>query len=224
MSALAHNFEEEGVPAVTVSLIRLHSEKIGPPRALWVPFELGRPLGAPKDEQFQICVITAALRLLETAPGPAVLEDFPDDDPTANDLPGWRPPGDFTAGAIDIGERETLERALRQEVLAIAPFHERFVAANRRTAIGLSRLSIDDCARLLAAGLAGTLPVSPRSVGEPGTGAALGRRRPESVLSRGDVGGWHHAVKPADAELVLGSDARGPRYHCLTPATARKRR
>ena len=167
MSALAHNFEEEGVPAVTVSLIRLHSEKIGPPRALWVPFELGRPLGAPKDEQFQICVITAALRLLETAPGPAVLEDFPDDDPTANDLPGWRPPGDFTAGAIDIGERETLERALRQEVLAIAPFHERFVAANRRTAIGLSRLSIDDCARLLAAGLAGTLPVSPDPSASP---------------------------------------------------------
>ena len=167
MSALAHYLEEEGVPAVAISLIRLHSEKIGPPRALWVPFELGRPLGAAKDEQFQIRVITAALRLLETAPGPAVLEDFPDDDPTANDLPGWRPPGDFTAGAIDIGERETLERALRQEVLAIAPFHERFVAANRRTAIGLSRLSIDDCARLLAAGLAGTLPVSPDPSASP---------------------------------------------------------
>jgi len=161
VSALAHYLEEEGVPSVAISLIRLHSEKIGPPRALWVPFELGRPLGAPKDEQFQIRVITRALRLLECASGPAVLEDFPEDDPTAVNLPGWRPPFDFTAGSIDIGEREVLEHALRQEALAVAPFHERFVAANRRTTIGLSGLSIDDCARLLAACLAGSFPANP---------------------------------------------------------------
>jgi hypothetical protein len=167
VSALAHNFEEEGVPAVAISLIRLHSEKIGPPRALWVPFELGRPLGAPKDEQFQIRVITRALRLLETAPGPAVLEDFPDDDPTANDLPDWRPAFDFTAGSIDIGKREVLEHALRQELLAIAPFHERFVAASRRTTIGLSDLSIDDCAELLADCLAGSFPANPDPSANP---------------------------------------------------------
>jgi hypothetical protein len=158
VSALAHYLEEEGVPTVAISLIRLHSEKIGPPRALWVPFELGRPLGAPNDEQFQIRVIARALRLLECAPGPALLDDFPDDDPTAVDLPGWRLPFAFTAGSIDIGEREVLEHALRQEVLAVAPHHERFVAANRRTTIGLSGLSIDDCARLLADCVAGSSP------------------------------------------------------------------
>jgi hypothetical protein len=103
VSALAHYLEEEGVPTVAISLIRLHTEKVGPPRALWVPFELGRPLGAPKDEKFQLRVITAALRLLEAAPGPVVLEDFPDDDPTAVDLPGWQPPFDLTAGEIDVG-------------------------------------------------------------------------------------------------------------------------
>ena len=161
MSALAHYLEEAGVPTVAISLIRLHSEKIGPPRALWVPFELGRPLGAASDEKFQSRVIAAALGLLETAPGPAVLEDFPDDDPTAIDLPGWRPPFDIAAGSIAIGEREALEQALRQEVLAIAPFHERFVAVNRRTTIGISGLTIDDCARLLSAHIAGSLPATP---------------------------------------------------------------
>jgi hypothetical protein len=166
VSALAHYLEEEGVPAVAISLIRLHSEKIGPPRALWVPFELGRPLGAPKDEQFQIRVITRALRLLECAPGPAVLEDFPNDDPTAVDLPDWRPGFDFT-GSIDIGKREVLEHALRQELLAIAPFHERFVAASRRTTIGLSGLSIDDCAELLADCLAGSFPANPDPSANP---------------------------------------------------------
>jgi hypothetical protein len=172
VSALAHYFEDEGVPAVAVSLIRLHSEKIGPPRALWVPFELGRPLGAANDEEFQLRVIAAALGLLETAHGPAVLEDFPDDDPTAIDWPGWQPPLDFTAGSIDVGDSGALEQALRREVRAIAPFHERFVAANRRTTIGLSGLSIDDCARLLSAYLAGASPAGP----DPSTSAVQALR------------------------------------------------
>jgi hypothetical protein len=161
VSALAHYLEDEGVPTVAISLIRLHTEKIGPPRALWVPFELGRPLGAPRNETFQTHVITAALRLLEAAPGPVVLEDFPEDDPTATDVPGWKPPFDLAPGAPDIGDVASLDRALRQEVLAIAPFHARFVAANRRTTIGLSGLGIDDCAGLLAACLAGPPPASP---------------------------------------------------------------
>jgi hypothetical protein len=52
VSALAHYLQEEAVPAVTISLIRLHTEKVRRPRALWVPFELGRPLGAPRNEAF----------------------------------------------------------------------------------------------------------------------------------------------------------------------------
>jgi len=161
VSALAHYLEDEGVPTVAISLIRLHTAKIGSPRALWVPFELGRPLGAPRDETFQTRVITAALRLLEAAPGPVVLEDFPDDDPTAIDLPGWQPPFDLMAGALETGNRATLEHALGQEVLAIAPFYERFVAANRRTTIGLSGLAVDECVGFLAAFLAGSPPASP---------------------------------------------------------------
>ncbi len=160
MSALAHYLEAEGVPAVAISLIRLHTEKVRPPRALWVPFELGRPLGAPNDPTFQTRVIAAALGLLEAASGPVVLEDFPEDDPTAVDVPGWRPPFDLTAGMPNLADGAALARALRQEVLAIAPFHERFVASNGRTTIGLSGLTIDECAARLAASLSGPLPDS----------------------------------------------------------------
>ena len=35
----------------------MHSEIIRPPRALWVPFILGRPLGKPGDEAFQLAVV-----------------------------------------------------------------------------------------------------------------------------------------------------------------------
>ena len=77
---LAHFLEEEGLPTTQVSLIRLHTEKTKPPRALWVPFEFGRPFGVPNGPAFQKRVLLAALALL-VAPGGPVLEDFPEDAP-----------------------------------------------------------------------------------------------------------------------------------------------
>ncbi|PON16301.1 hypothetical protein C2W62_19225 [Candidatus Entotheonella serta] len=62
--------------------MREHTAGMRPPRFLWVPFELGRPLGAPNVPDFQRRVIVAALQLLEAARGP-VLADFPEDAPTA---------------------------------------------------------------------------------------------------------------------------------------------
>ena len=46
-----------------------------PPRALAVPFELGRPFGAPNEVEFQRKVLHNCLELLERESGP-VLEDF----------------------------------------------------------------------------------------------------------------------------------------------------
>ncbi len=51
-----------------------------PPRALWVSFPLGRPLGIPGDAKFQHEVVSAALGLLDNPGGP-VLADFPKDVP-----------------------------------------------------------------------------------------------------------------------------------------------
>ena len=81
MSALGHYIEEEGVPTVAISLVRQQTENTRPPRALWVPFELGRPFGPPNERPFQRRVVLAALRLIERPTGPVILEDFPDDDP-----------------------------------------------------------------------------------------------------------------------------------------------
>ena len=77
MSALGHYLEEEGLATVAISLIRPQTEKTKPPRALWVPFELGRPFGPPSDADFQQRVILAALGLLERTDGPVLIEDFP---------------------------------------------------------------------------------------------------------------------------------------------------
>lgn len=81
MGALGHYLEEEGVATTQISLIREHTESIRPPRALWVPFELGRPLGRPGDAGFQLDVLRAALILLESPTGP-VLRDYPGEAPS----------------------------------------------------------------------------------------------------------------------------------------------
>lgn len=83
MGALAHYIEPKGISTTQISLIREHTEIIRPPRALWVPFELGRPLGSVKDSAFQTRVLKRALNLLELSSGP-VLEDFPDEAPDSN--------------------------------------------------------------------------------------------------------------------------------------------
>jgi len=63
-----------------ISLVRENTESMKPPRALWVSFPLGRPLGKPGDVGFQREVILAALDLLSRPEGP-VLEDFSQDLP-----------------------------------------------------------------------------------------------------------------------------------------------
>jgi hypothetical protein len=91
VSALAHYLEEERIATVAISLIRPQTENTRPPRALWVPFELGRPFGPPGEAAFQRRVILAALGMLERDNGPVIIEDFPDDDPRWQPGPGWRP-------------------------------------------------------------------------------------------------------------------------------------
>jgi hypothetical protein len=81
VSALGHYIEEEGIATVAIALVRPQAERTRPPRALWVPFELGRPFGPPSDPAFQKGVILAALRLFEADTGPVLLADFPEDDP-----------------------------------------------------------------------------------------------------------------------------------------------
>ena len=63
-----------------ISLVRENARSLQPPRLLWVPFPMGRPLGKPADPEFQLDVIEAALALLARESGP-VLEDYPRDAP-----------------------------------------------------------------------------------------------------------------------------------------------
>ena len=78
MCVIARVFEEEGLATVSIALVKEHAAKVKPPRALFVPFPYGYPLGKPDDPEFQHQVIAAAFNLLEGPEGP-VLVDFPEE-------------------------------------------------------------------------------------------------------------------------------------------------
>jgi len=125
VSALGHYLEEEGLATVVISLIRPQTENTKPPRAVWVPFELGRPFGPPSAGAFQRRVVLAALRMLEPGNGPVVIKDFSDDDPRATADPTWQPP--FTPAAVSAGPTSLAAR-LEAEILRLQGAHERWVA------------------------------------------------------------------------------------------------
>ena len=75
MSVIQRQIEAQGVSTVSISLFRPFTEAVKPPRALWVPFPFGRPLGAPNNKAIQRKVIFSAFQLFEREKGP-VLEDL----------------------------------------------------------------------------------------------------------------------------------------------------
>ena len=162
MGGLAHYLEDEGVPTTQISLIREHTEKIKPPRALWVPFELGRPIGVPGDAKFQTRVLLAVLKLLE-APGGPVLSDFPEDAPAAENGPATLAcPVSFAAPVSELSDVDSLLVAFRQEIGQLRPWYDLAVNKRGRTTAGISGLDPDELGSFIGSFLDGGVPTSPR--------------------------------------------------------------
>lgn len=100
------------------------------PRFLWVPFELGRPFGAPNESMFQKRVLRSALELLERTDGPVVLEDFQEDAPVPPPARGneglWACPVSFPPPRED---RPQLVSATLEEMRHLEPWYELHLAA-----------------------------------------------------------------------------------------------
>ena len=116
-------------------------------RGLWVAFELGRPLGSPGAPAFQRRVLRAALELLERRDGPAILEDFPEDAPSAGSPEEgavWACPISFQPGA---SQEEALTDETVAEIERLAPWHVRYVEERGRRAPPVSGLSQQEVVR-----------------------------------------------------------------------------
>jgi hypothetical protein len=128
---LARALEQAGISTTSISLVREHTEKVKPPRALFVPFPFGMAFGRPNDAELQHRVLRAALDLLAEATGP-VLRDFPDDAE-----PGDQPAAPPQASAITPAERVLDDVAM--ETTQMRRYHERWLETNGgRTHFGLA--------------------------------------------------------------------------------------
>jgi hypothetical protein len=128
--------------------VREHTEIVRPPRALWVTFELGRPLGIPDQPSFQRRVVKAALELLERTDGP-LIADYPEDVNASADFSGWACPINLAGHAVD---------SLAAEIDRLAVWHDRAVAARGRTTVGVSGLDMAAAGSLVMQALTGALP------------------------------------------------------------------
>jgi hypothetical protein len=128
---LARALEAGGVATTSISMVREHTEKVKPPRALFVPFPFGHALGRPNDPVLQHRVLRAALDLLAEPAGP-VLRDFPDDAE-----PGVEPGAPVQASAVTPAAAIPDDVAL--EAMQMRRYHEQWLAqSGGRTAVGLT--------------------------------------------------------------------------------------
>jgi hypothetical protein len=119
---LARVFEAADISTTQISLVKEHTEKVRPPRALFCGFPYGLALGKPNDPAFQHRVLAAAFALFEHESGP-VLEEFPEDIVPAS------------AQTAPVAERAS-DPAF--EVTGLRGYYTQFVERYGRTAVGLS--------------------------------------------------------------------------------------
>jgi hypothetical protein len=138
VGALANFIERAGVATASISLIREQSEAVHAPRALWVPFALGRPFGSAEDPEFQKQVMRAALGMLTTATQPTI-ENFLIEAPAQADAEQWVCPVNFP-----VAEDQTITARLVAEVMRLAPWSAETRATRGRTLFGVTGAAPDE--------------------------------------------------------------------------------
>ncbi len=151
MGVLGHYIEEGGIATTQISLIREHTEIIKPPRALWVPFELGRPFGVPGDPDCQKRVLRRVLHILEAESGP-VLEDYSEEAPPEEKASTpFACPVSFAPAAVDeSGSTEGLLEAFQQEASQLRTWYDLAQENNDRTTVGVSGLTPEESVALIS--------------------------------------------------------------------------
>ena len=158
---LAHFFESYGFSTVLVGFVKEHIQAIKPPRALWLNFPMGRPLGKPNDAEYQKKVIRSAFSLFDSSSGP-VLEDFPDIIPVRDGRMSYALPVELVIKKSEIVDIETILEEVRNEIDTLKSAYENAVAYRGRTTVGASEMSITEFAPYIVSFLKDDIPKSPR--------------------------------------------------------------
>ncbi len=130
--------------------MRENTAYIRPPRALWVPFELGRPFGTPHDAAFQMDVLRCVLALFERTDGPVILDDFTKNAPdqgNPENMDGMVCP--IPLRKPDRSSEPDIIQHVLGEVEQLAPWQALFRENTNRSTVGVSSLGLTDAVRFL---------------------------------------------------------------------------
>ena len=158
---LAHFFESFGLSTVLVGFVKEHIQEIKPPRALWLDFPMGRPLGKPNNPEYQKRIIRTAFELFNEKFGP-VLKDFTDIIPVKNGRMGYALPVELVIDQNEIGSIDSLVEEVKAEMESLNSYYSKAVAFRGRTTVGASEVLISDYVNYISSFVKGEIPQSPR--------------------------------------------------------------
>ena len=161
MCGLAHIFESQGFSTVLVGFVKEHIEIIKPPRALWLNFPMGRPLGKPNNPEFQKKVIRTAFDLLEKSSGP-VLDDFTEIIPVKQGRMSYALPVSLVYKVNQLGNIDKLAERVQSELSNLLPDYFKALQNVGRTTVGASELEISEFVPFISEFAKGNKPKSPR--------------------------------------------------------------
>ena len=77
MGLIQREIERAGIPTIGISIVREYSEKVRPPRTLFLRWPFGHPLGEPDNPVQQRAVLLEAFRALYQIERAGTIVDAP---------------------------------------------------------------------------------------------------------------------------------------------------
>ena len=77
MGLIQREIERIGIATIGISIVREYSEKVQPPRTVFLRWPFGHPLGEPGNSPQQRAVVLEALRALYQIEEPGTIIDLP---------------------------------------------------------------------------------------------------------------------------------------------------
>ncbi len=77
MGLIQREIEKAGIATIGISIVREYTEKVQPPRTVYLRWPFGHPLGEPGNAAQQRAVVLEALRALYNITLPGEIVDLP---------------------------------------------------------------------------------------------------------------------------------------------------
>lgn len=77
MGLIQRVVEKAGIPTIGISIVREYTEKVKPPRSVFLRWPFGHPLGEPGNVAQQRAVLKKAFEVLYAVEKPGTIVDLP---------------------------------------------------------------------------------------------------------------------------------------------------